>query len=155
MTLRRFGLVCALLLTSSAARAVDQAGFLTPSWGTAPVAIIGGDSFATYQVTCASATTPTATTNATLARPAVTVNQTTQSSGRPLRRRRFLNGGTDTIFLGTSTLSTSDLWPIGASTNTATSPLYDTYDSGAVYCVGAASATTRTLYIIEELQSLP
>ncbi len=158
MNARRFGLLVSLFALILGARfvwAVDQADYLNPSWGTQPTAIMGGDTPATYQVTCASATTPIATSNATLVRPAVTVNQAAQASGRPLRKRCFHNAGTDNINIGTSTLSSIDYWPLGASTNTATSPDYCTHNSGAFYCVGTASATGRTLDVIEETQSLP
>ncbi len=148
----RFLLAFVLLsLAWSTARAVDQAGFLTPSWGTAPVAIIGGDSFATYSVSCSS---NSLAAGATLLRPAVTVNQTTQASGRPLRRRCYENTGNITVSIGSSTVAASDLYVLGESTNTAISPIYCTYTSGPMYCA-PGQLTSQTIKIIEELQSLP
>ncbi len=146
-------LTAALLGLASAARAVDQAGTLSPSWGTAPVAIIGGDSFATYSVSCSS---NTLAAGATQLRPAVTVNQTTQSSGRPLRHRRFLNTSNfDGVLLGSSTVATSDFYQLGESTNSAVVPFYDTYTSGAIYCAPRTGVTAVVVKVIEEIQSVP
>lgn len=151
--MRGLFLAVLLTLTAGAARAVDQGGTLSPSWGTAPVAIIGGDSFATYSVSCSS---NTLAAGATQLRPAVTVNQTTQASGRPLRHRRFLNTSNfDGVLLGSSTVVASDLYVLGESTNTATVPYYDTYTSGAIYCAPRLGVTAVVLKVIEEIQSVP
>lgn len=149
----RLLLFVALLVTAVSARAVDQAGTLSPSWGTAPVAIIGGDSFATYSVSCAS---NTVAVGATQLRPAVTVNQTTQSSGRPLRHRRFVNTSNfDGVLLGSSTVATSNFYQLGESTNAAVVPYYDTYTSGAIYCAPRTGVVAVVVKVIEEIQSLP
>ena len=127
------------------ANAMDPHDFLIRADGTQPVALTGGDSPATYSVTCASATTPG---TATLLRPAVT--------NRSRRTVCFHNSGNITVAIGSSTISASDLYLLGESTNSATLPTYCTNSSGAYYCATTGTnVTAQTVTVLEESQSIP
>ena len=156
MTARRLGLIVALLgLAAGAARAVDTLDTLSPAVGTQPVALMGGDTPGTYQVSCSS---NTLAAGATLLRPAVAADtNTNQAKGRPLRNRCFQNASSaEKVNIGSSTVATSDFYVLGESTNAATSPTYCTHSSGAVYCAPASPATAAaTVNVYEETQSVP
>ena len=147
--------IVAVLLLAPAVGAVDPLDFLNPQTGTQPVALTGGDSPATYQVSCSS---NTLAAGATLLLAAVTTGSTTntlQAAGRPLRKRCFQNAGINKVAIGSSTVATSDFWILGESTNTATSPQYCTQNSGAYYCAPSVGVSAITVNVIQETQSQP
>lgn len=130
--------------------ALDKHDFAKPNTGTTVGAQSDGDTFATYSVTCTSYT--------------VTTNPPTQVRAavvdRSRRRLRAQNRSAFLVNIGTSTtIGTSNTWTLGESTNTATLPYFDTYNSGAFYChisnAGGAGSTTwsATLQLIEEFAS--
>jgi hypothetical protein len=145
----------ALLLISGSAFAVDPLDYLTPQTGTQPVALTGGDTPATYQVSCSS-NPPTA---ATLLIAAVTTGSTTntlQAAGRPLRKRCFQNLGATAVVIGSSTVSASDFWVLGSSMTSSVSPnTYCTQNSGAFYCAPYTGLSAITVNVIQETQSNP
>ena len=146
-------LVGLLVVLGSGAYAVDQYDFLLPSVGTQPVAIMGGDTIGTYQVSCSS---NTLAAGATKLRSAITAGPANQSTGRPLRNRCFQNVGNVAVAIGSSTVAASDFWIIGSSTPaTGIPPVYCTHSSAAVYCAPASGNSAQTVNVIEETESLP
>jgi hypothetical protein len=139
-----FGLVALagafLLELLNPAHAVDTHDFTLPSEGTKAVYLAGGDTPATYSVSC------TNNAAAVVLRAAV--------SNRSRRKICFQNTGNTTVKIGSSTVSASDLFVLGESTNSATSPLYCTNNSGQFYCT-AGLTTTQTVIVLEETQSIP
>lgn len=111
---------------------------------TLAVALTGGDTNSTYSVSCASATTPG---TATL----LFQNRTDRSR----RKICFQNQGSVTVAIGSSTVSASDLYTLGESTNSATSPAYCTNSSSQYYCAAKAGAAAQTVVVLEETQSIP
>lgn len=132
-----------LLLLAGSAQAVDRHDWLREG-GTEPMALMGGDTPSVYSVSCASATAPN---TATQLRAAVT--------NRSRRKICFQNQGSVTVAIGSSTVSSSNLFNLGESTNSATAPLYCTNSSGAFYCAAKALATAQTVIVLEETQSIP
>ncbi len=127
-------------LLAASAGALDKHDYAAPGWGTTAGFEADGDTFATYTVTCSS-------TALTTIRSAVV--------DRSRRRLHIQNRSAYLINLGTSTVIASDIWTLGESTNSATSPLYDTYNSGTLGCIinnapVAGTAVTATLQVIEE-----
>ena len=146
--MRFFLLGAVLFIAGLRAYAVDTLDTLSPSVGTQPVAVMGGDTPNTYQVTCNIS-------SATLARAAVTANTgVNQPSGRPLRKRCFQAGGIIPVVIGSSTTVAADFWVLQAS-NTAGAQSYCTSNSGAWYCGTPLGTSSGTLNIIEETQSYP
>lgn len=154
MTARRLGLIVGLLGLAVVARAVDTLDTLSPSVGTQPVALMGGDTPATYQVLCSS---NTLAVGATLLRPAVNADtNVNQAKGRPLRNRCFQNIGGLPVVIGSSTVAASDFWVLGSSGTTASvDSKYCSHSSGAVYCAPATSNAAQTVNVYEETQSYP
>lgn len=145
--------VAAVLLLASAASATDFWDFLNPSHGTAPVALMGGDSLTTYQVSCSS---NTLAAGATLLLAAVNAGPALSpvALGRPQRKRCFENNGLGKVVLGSSTVASSDFYVLGESTSTY--GVYCTQNTGAVYCAPASPiTTTQTVNILVESQSQP
>jgi hypothetical protein len=132
--------IAALLAGMSLSWATDPKDFLQPGVGTAPVALQGGDTLTTALVTC--------TANATA------VQLVTARTDRSRRKVCFQNTGNTTVKIGSSTVSASDLFVLGESTNAATSQLYCTTDSGAYYCT-AGLTTSNTVIVLEETASNP
>ncbi len=144
--------VAAIFLFASAALATDYSDYLNPPYGTQPVALMGGDTIATYQVSCSSNTKAAGATlllAAVNAGPAVA----TQSAGRPQRKRCFQVTGNEKVAIGSSTVATSDFFYLGESTST-----YSTFcdnNTGAVYCRPALDNVTQTVNVLVESQSQP
>ena len=153
MTARRLGLLLGLaalaVLGPRWAFAVDKYDHLIPPVGTAPVALMGGDSPATYSVSCSS---NTLAAGATLLIAAVNAGPPlgTESAGRPLRKRCFENLGSAGVVIGSSTVAAADYWVLGS-----TATPYCTQNSGAYYCAPATGNTYQTVVIILETQSVP
>lgn len=132
--------IIALALLACPAFSADTGDYLRNK-GTEPVALQGGDTPATYSVVCSI-------DGATRIRPAVT--------DRSRRRVCFQNSSGVLVALGSSTVSASNLWRLGESTNTATSPIYCTNSSGAFYCSTLVDTiSSSTVRVIEETQSVP
>lgn len=134
---------CLLLLIAglvfvTGANAVDPKDFfIRPD--TLAVGVTGGDTPNEYSVSCSS-------TPAVLLRGAV--------KNRSRRKICFQNQSSVTVAIGTSTVAASDLFNLGESTNSATSPLYCTNSSGAYYCA-AKGGPAVTVVVLEETQSNP
>ena len=136
-------LLALLLALAPSALAADASDSLVKGGGTQRVAVSGGDTVATYTATCAIDATAS-----TEVRAAVT--------NRGRRRICLLNASNAAqIAVGTSTVLASNLWRLGESTNTATSPIFCSNSSAAIYCGTLAPGTSATLRIIEETQSVP
>jgi hypothetical protein len=134
-------LACAALLAGiSLSWAADVNDTLIPASGTRPVALQGGDTPTTASVTC--------TANATA------VRLVAAKTDRSRRKVCFQNQGNTTVKIGSSTVSASDLFVLGESTNSGTSPLYCTTNSGAYYCT-AGLTTSNTVIVLEETASNP
>ncbi len=132
-----------LLAIASPTWAVDASDTLLNGGGTLRVAPSAGDTVGTYSVVCAIDAAA-----ATQVRAAVT--------NRSRRRICLQNSSNVLVALGTSTVVASDLWRLGESTNTATSPIYCTNSSAALYCATtAATVSSSTVRVIEETQSAP
>lgn len=147
LSARRLGLLTALAACAVLARvgyAADAHDYLSPQNGTDPVALTGGDTPATYSVSCSS---NTLAAGATQLRPAVT--------NRSRRKVCFANRGNVTVAIGSSTVAASDLYILGESTSTAISSAYCTQNSGAFYCAPNLGNGAQTVVIIEETQSIP
>ena len=145
----------AVILLASTVGAVDPLDFLSPQTGTQPVALMGGDTPSTYQVSC---TSNTLAAGATPLIAAVTTGSTTnalQAAGRPLRNRCFQNIGGLPVVIGSSTVASSDFWVLGASTTYSLNSIYCTHNSGAFYCAPTNSNATQTVNVIQETQSQP
>lgn len=128
------------LVVISPAFAADPKDTLIPASGTSPVALMGGDTVATTTVSCTSNSTA--------------VNLIAATTNRSRRKVCFENQGNTTVFIGSSTVSASDLFILGESTNSAISPIYCTHDSGAYYCT-AGKSTSQTVAILTESASNP
>ena len=144
-------LLVAVALLAPCAHATDYLDFLSPQTGTQPVALTGGDTPNTYQVSCSS---NTLAAGATLLIAAVNAGSiSSQSSGRPLRKRCFENAGSVKVVIGSSTVASSDFFSLGESTSTYA--VYCTQNSGAFYCAPAAGNSAVNVNIIQEIQSQP
>lgn len=146
MTPRRLGLLFGLAALAVAATRVPVGAVDTKDYyerpATLAVGITGGDSSVTFSSACAIGPT------ATQLRPAVT--------DRSRRKICIQNAGSTTIAIGSSTVSASNNWVLGESTNSATSPIYCTNSSAAIYCrTLVAVISSATVRILEETQSIP
>ena len=156
MTARRLGLLLGLAALAALgprwAFAVDKYDHLIPNTGTQPVALTGGDTPSTYSVSCSS---NTLAAGATLLIAAVNAGPplATESAGRPLRKRCFLNTGSTAVVLGSSTVAAADYFQLTALTGAV--PEYCTQNSGAYYCAPATGNTAQTVVVIQETQSVP
>ena len=148
------GLIACLVLS---AQASDQGDYLDPSNGTQPVALMGGDTPLTFQVSCSSNSGTAASPTATLLIAARNFDRTNanQAKGRPRRKVCFQNRGANYVSIGSSTIPTSDFWVLGESTSTANYNSYCTNNSGAYYCAAEPLAGPSIVTIIEETQSYP
>lgn len=134
--------LAAVVALSGASWAADVSDYLSPTQGTQPVALTGGDTVKTYSVTCNL-------TGPTQIRAAVT--------DRSRRRICVQNRGADEVAIGSSTLAASNFWVLGASTNSATSPQYCTTSSAELRCstINTLMTSSVTVRVIEETQSIP
>ncbi len=157
MNARKYGIVCAILLSIvTVSQAADIGDFLNPSEGTTPVAITGGDTPLEFSVSCSSnSSTPSVIKATSLIAARNYDHGVNQANGRPRRKVCFQNQGATTVFIGSSTIVASDLFILGESTNTATSPVYCTTNSGAYYCAAKATAPAQTVVVLEETESTP
>ena len=156
---RSLGLVLGLAAFAVAvAHATDKLDYFAPGSGTYAVALTGGDTPATYQVSCATATAPggpTLLVAAQNAGPGTGVNNTTTTT-RPLRNRCFQNVGSVAVDIGSSTVAASDYWVLASSGPSQNlSSQYCTHNSGAYYCVTPTGSTAQTVNVIIETQSVP
>ncbi len=150
MNARKAGLFCAIILSIIAAEriasATDQYDFLKPYYGgTQPVALMGGDTMNTYSVSVAS---NSAIVNAS--------SSTLIIAARTARERRKIcvqNRGAVTVAIGSSTVSTSNLFILGEATSTLNSNTYCTNFSGAIYGNALATAPKQTVVVLEEIGS--
>lgn len=138
----RYLALAALLLGALAltAKAKDEHDYAQPGWGTQATFQANGDTPTTASVSC--------TSNATAVALVAAVTDRTR------RRVCFQNQGNTTVKIGSSTVSASDLFTLGESTNSATSPLFCTSNTGAFYCTAGLSAT-QTVVVLTESASQP
>ena len=145
--------IVAVLLLSSTVGAVDPLDFLSPQTGTQPVALTGGDTPSTYQVSCSSNTLAAGATLLLAAVGAGVSSNATQGSGRPLRKRCFQNSSSVKVNIGSSTVAASDYFQLSESSGTYAT--YCTQNSGAFYCAPALGNGALTVNVLQETQSQP
>lgn len=156
MGFRRLGLLLGLAaLAATAARATDTLDYFSPNSGTMPVALTGGDTPATFQISCSS---NTISAGATLLRPATPAGPRTGAAGastttRPIRNVCFQNNGVVPVVIGSSTVAASDFWVLSSTASNGSQ--YCTHNSGAYYCAPFSGNTAQTVNVIVETQSNP
>ena len=151
--MKLIGLVFAVLLLAPAVGATDYLDFLNPQTGTQPVALTGGDTPSTYQVSCSSNTLAAGATLLLAAVGAGVSSNATQGSGRPLRKRCFQNSSSVKVNIGSSTVAASDYFQLSESSGTYAT--YCTQNSGAFYCAPALGNGALTVNVLQETQSQP
>ena len=143
----------AVVVIGTLAHATDYLDFLNPQTGTQAVALTGGDTPSTYQVSCSSNTLAAGATLLLAAVGAGVSSNATQGSGRPLRKRCFQNSSSVKVNIGSSTVAASDYFQLSESSGTYAT--YCTQNSGAFYCAPALGNGALTVNVLQETQSQP
>lgn len=160
MTPCRLGLLlglAALAALDAPVSATDKLDYLSPHSGTMPVALTGGDTPGTSQVSCSSNTLAAGATLLRAATPAGAGSGTANASTttRPLRNICFQNAGTIPVQIGSSTVAASDFWVLSGTSAVNQPSTYCTHNSGAYYCAPFTGNTAQNVNVIVETQSNP